>query len=424
MATLNQGQRQVYNDIVSFLCDPTRKEHRVAGGPGTGKSFLISKIASDILKIVKGKADLDHIEVTATTNQAAAVLQQAIPEMEDSIKTIYSALNLRLSENWKTGETKIMRTKVWAVHDRTLFIIDEASMVNTTLMEELHAATTSKCKILYVGDKNQLNPVKESISPVYSKHMSESLLTEPVRNAEQPALVELVDQAKKTVETGEFFKIKPVPGVIDLVDGPALKGVLERNYHSEDATKRILGYTNDTVIAYNEFCRELRGYEEPLVQGEIVVNNEAAEITPSLRLYTGQMLEIVEKRGSYWEDFGTAKSYLVYDLLVKDIHTSVPFEFRSFANPMERSALLKEFARVKRWERYFTIKNKHPDLRPIAASTTHKAQGSTYNEVVVDLSDISTSTNRDMTARMLYVALSRPRNRIYVRGELDERYYQ
>lgn len=425
MASMNQGQKKAFGEVLDFLRDPNRKEHRLSGGPGTGKSFFISKVVLDILQVAGKDCGLDTIKVTATTNQAAAVLEAAIPEMEGEISTIYSAMNLRLAENWSTGETTIRPTRNWAVQDRTLFIIDEASMVNSVLMQYLMDGTTSKCKILYVGDKDQLNPVKESVSPVFSKNISESVLTQPVRNAEQPALMDLVSKARETVNTGKFFKIEAVPGVIDLVNGPQLKGVLERTYHEENHKKRILGYTNDTVIAYNEFCRELRGYEEPLVEGEIVVNNTAAELTYQDRLYTGQVLEVVEKRATRYEDtLLKDHSFKVFDLLVKDVVTGVAKEVTSFADPIERTKLIKRLAGMKAWERYFRVKNKFPDLRHTSASTTHKAQGSTYDEVIVDLNDISDCTNKDQTARLLYVALSRPKHRIYVRGELDERYFE
>ena len=85
---------------------------------------------------------------------------------------------------------------------------------------------------------------------------------------------------------------------------------------------------------------------------------------------------------------------------------------------------MKYFSSRKQWDKYFKIKGNYPDLRSVASSTTHKAQGSTYDSVIVDLADIGKSTNREQTARMQYVALSRPRNRLYIRGVLPERYFQ
>lgn len=50
--------------------------------------------------------------------------------------------------------------------------------------------------------------------------------------------------------------------------------------------------------------------------------------------------------------------------------------------------------------------NKLAPLRHSYASTVHKSQGSTYDAALVDYSDISKA--RDMRARLMYVAASRP----------------
>jgi ATP-dependent exoDNAse (exonuclease V) alpha subunit len=63
------------------------------------------------------------------------------------------------------------------------------------------------------------------------------------------------------------------------------------------------------------------------------------------------------------------------------------------------------------------------DLRPIHASTVHKSQGSTYQTVYVDLTDIGRNTRRDVLLRLLYVALTRAKGDVVVTGELPSRLY-
>lgn len=424
MASLNDEQRAAFTDVLAFINDPTRKYHRVSGGAGTGKSFFISKVADDILLHKGPNSRLVDVAVTATTNKAAAVLADAMPHRRGEIGTIYSFMNLRVSSNYNDGTQKIVPTRNWVVHDCVMIIVDEASMTNKDLMKYIEKGTTSDCKILFVGDKNQLAPVKEELSPVYSQPLSESLLLKPVRNAEQPALMELCEQAVETVLTGKFFKIKEVPGVIDFLDGPTLKGVLEREYRTEDPKKRVLCYTNRKVIEYNEFIRELRGFTSPYNVGEIMTNNSSAELVDKTRLYTDQMVEIMSVSQPYIDTNIIAKTEIeMVDLVVRDVNTWAEYEITCFWDPDDRHEVLKYYSSHKRWDRYFRIRDNYPDLRSVASSTTHKAQGSTYDSVIVDLADIGKSTNREQTARMQYVALSRPRNRIYIRGELPERYF-
>lgn len=425
MATLNQEQREAFQDVLAFINDPKRKYHRVSGGAGTGKSFFISKVATDILKHKGPDVELWDVGITATTNKAAAVLANAMPHKRGEIQTIYSFMNLRVHDNYTTGAQKVIPTKNWVVHDQTLIIVDESSMVNQSLMEYIDKGTTSGCKILFVGDKNQLAPVKESLSPVYAQSMSESMLLKPVRNSEQPALMELCEQAVDTVLTGKFHRIKEVPGVIDFVSGEQLQGLLEREYRIEDPNKRVLCYTNKRVVQYNEFIRTIRGFNNPYNVGEIMTNNASAELVDKTRLYTDQMVRIEKVKEPYIDTniiAGVEIEMVDLELIDPDVGTF--YWVTAFWDPNDRQEVLKYYSSNKKWDRYFKVKNNYPDLRSVASSTTHKAQGSTYDSVIVDLADIGKSTNRAQTARMQYVALSRPKTRIFIRGKLPERYFE
>lgn len=425
MAVLTDEQRAAFADVLAFINDPTRKFHRISGGAGTGKSFFISKITDDILKHKNPDVELWDVAVTATTNKAAAVLADAMPHRRTNIQTIYSFMNLRVHSDFNDGSQKIVPTRNWIVHSNTLIIVDEASMVNSDLMKFIEKGTSNTCKVLFVGDKNQLSPVKESLSPVYARPYTESLLTVPVRNSGQPALMALCEQAKQTVLTGKFFQIEEVPGVIDFLDGNQLKGLLERDFLTEDPDKRVLCYTNAKVIAYNEHIRMLRGFVDPYNVGEMMVNNSSAELLDKVRLYTDQVVEVISKSEVYMSgDIVPGHQIPLINLQVRDPHTFVLYDVTVFAEPEDRTQVLKHFSNNKRWDRYFKIRDNYPDLRSVAASTTHKAQGSTYNEVIVDLGDIGKSTNRDQTARMLYVALSRPKHRLFIKGTLPERYFE
>lgn len=425
MARLNQQQTDAFQDVLDFINDPNRKYHRVSGGAGTGKSFFISKVTDDILKHKAPTCNLAHIAVTATTNKAAAVLKNSMNHRRGEIQTIYSFMNLRVHNDYKTGEQKVVPTAKWVVHDRTLIIVDEASMVPKVLYDYIDKGTTGNCKILFVGDKNQLAPVKENVSPVYLKNKTESMLTQSVRQSEQQALMDLAEMAKDTVLTGKFHKITPVPGVIDFITGNQMKGLMEREYGQEDPTKRILSYTNQRVQDYNMYIRQLRGYTRYYEVGEMLTNNSAAELVDKTRLYTDQVVEVLE-RGEEYGNADLVPGHVVemVDLTVRDPETLQIYYVTVTADPADRQEILNYWKSRKKWDRFFKFRDNHPDLRTVAASTTHKAQGSTFEEVIVDLADIGKCTQPEMTARLQYVALTRPKQRLYIRGELPDRYFQ
>lgn len=422
---LNQEQQDAFIDVIALLNDPAKKYHFITGGGGVGKTFTISTIADGILQHRPAGSPLHTVQITATTNKAVAVIAEAMPHRATDIKTIYSFMNLRVKENFKDGTSTCIPTAKFVVHSGTLIIVDECSMIDHKLLEFIESGTDNTCKVLFVGDKNQLAPIKEKLSKVFTKGYSASVLNTPVRNADQPALMALCEQVKQTVETGVFTPIVPVPGVIDIINGAQLKGVLEREFHVEDSKKRVLSYTNNRVIQYNKFIRGIRGYTQPFEVGEIISNNTAAELITKERLYTDQMVRVMSI-DSEDSDPKIVKGHFIdmITMTVEDVVTMAQYQVTVFANPEDRKNAMKFYAGNKDWQPYFRIKNNYPDLRSVAASTTHKAQGSTYDIVVVDMEDIGKCTDNGQTARMQYVALSRPKHRIYIRGTLPERYFQ
>lgn len=426
MASLNPGQQKTFLEMVNFINDDTQQFMDVDGGPGTGKTFLISKTADGILDHKKPGSPLHTVGITATTNKAAAVLADAMPHRAGEIGTIYSFMNLRLKENWNTGETSVVPVeKAWVIHSGMVIIVDEDSMINKDLFKWLVAGIDSTCKVIFVGDRDQLAPVKEAISPIFEQGYKSSRLTQPVRNAEQPALMDLCKQLRETVKTGIFTPIVEVPGVIDFITGAELQGVLQREFFEENPNKRVLSYTNSRVIDYNLYIRQLRGYVNPFEVGEIVSNNQSAELPGKERLYTDQVVRV--KKILVDEESDTLIKGIplrMVTMVVEDVMSKFTYEVTSFANPDDRKNAMKYFADRNNWSKYFNIKNKFPDLRSVAASTTHKAQGSTYDIVIVDLADIGKCTNSDQTARMQYVAMSRPKTRLYIRGKLPDRYFE
>jgi len=421
---LNRDQQAGFMQVIKFI-NGTEKYMNISGPAGTGKTFFISQIAEGILRHKKQSSTLDAVVITATTNKAVAVIAEAMPNRSKEIKTVYNFMNLRVKENFSTGKTSVIPTNSWRVHQGILLIIDECSMVNKELFKWLDSGLSSSCKVIFVGDMNQLAPIREEISPIYTENYNTAYLTIPVRNAGKQALMDLCEQARQTVLTGVFTKIKEVPGVIDFVDGPTLKGVLEREYLKEDPNHRVISYTNKRVIEYNTYIRMLRGYTNPFEVGEILSNNAAVDLMGKQRLYTDQIVRVTSIIADVMNtDIILGHAFRTITMEVEDVTTGRKHEATSFAFPNDRRDVLKHYSDNTTWDKYFRIKNSIPDLRSVAASTTHKAQGSTYDSVIVDLADIGKSTNKGQTARMQYVALSRPKTKITIRGALPDRYFQ
>ena len=90
---------------------------------------------------------------------------------------------------------------------------------------------------------------------------------------------------------------------------------------------------------------------------------------------------------------------------------------------MERVNFAKKvLSKQKEWADYYELRDTYADLREKSACTVYKSQGSTYDFVFVDLDNIGTSFDAGQVARMLFVAISRARSKVYLYGSLPQRY--
>jgi exodeoxyribonuclease V len=422
---LNKGQEAAVDAFNEFLFSDSR-ELDIRGPGGVGKTFVMSWMIDKVMpryfqtcKVMGIPPQYDTVEMTAVTNKAAEVLAQAT---QRPTSTIHSYLCLKVSNDRKTGETGLARRNDWEKKERVIVFIDEASMIDSALYFEIHAALGESCKIVYVGDHCQLAPVKERISPIYRNPIKHVELTENVRAAGQPALLALTEQLRETVKTNDFQPIQCVPGVIEHMDDVEMEQEIAKLFRQQTRDHRVLCYTNDRVRMFNNHIRDLRAYTDTYEVGEWLVNNNAfkfkdmmVSVEAEVKIVrVGSDTEMVPIDGDRELEVRKADLQLGSGGILQDV--SLPENVESVQQ------LMAECARAKRWDAYFTLKECYPDLRPRDAGTVYKAQGSTYDTVVVDVGDISTCHNPQQVARMLYVAASRPRTRLILFGELNEQY--
>ena len=135
----------------------------VTGGPGTGKTTVVCSILRAL--IARGLDPAD-IALTAPTGRAAQRLGESLlkecaaakdldPDLREQIEslagtTIHSLLG-GFPPNWKYTAANRLPNK--------LVVVDESSMVDVHLMKALVAALPDDCRLILIGDKNQLPSV-------------------------------------------------------------------------------------------------------------------------------------------------------------------------------------------------------------------------------------------------------------------------
>lgn len=422
---LNQGQKNAAEAFMQFLFSPD-KEFIISGPAGVGKTYLMNYIIDNTMpryhemcELIGAPAEFNDVVMTATTNKAADVLSQSVGRPAG---TVHSFFNLTVRDDYQTGKTMIKKTNRWQVHQGKIIFIDESSMIDTELWKMLHEGTMD-CKLVYVGDRHQLAPVQEDLSPVY-KHDSPMVeLLEPVRNAGQPALMAICQQLRDTVATGEFKPIRVVPGVIDLLNGVQMQDEIQAQFQEQTHKARILAYTNKRVIEYNDHIRTIRNLPETYTVGEYLVSSSVIH-TKRGQVPVETELEVMRNRGADRLLIDQAHDiYLDVNYLdIKDSFGETFYDVPVMTDRKHFGELTSYYWKAKNFSSYFNLKNNIADLRPRDAATVHKSQGSTYDTVFIDLGNISTCHQPQQVARMLYVAFSRARTRVFLYGDLAPKY--
>lgn len=423
---LNTGQKAAADAFFDFLLTDD-KEFIISGPAGVGKTYLMSYIINEtmvhyhkVCELMGMDPKYTEVMMTATTNKAADVLGQATGR---PTSTIHSFMNLRVQNDFSTGKQLLSRTKAWEVHKNKIIFIDECSMIDSDLYNMIKEGTFD-CKLVYVGDHNQLAPVFEALSPIYRQNAPFYELTEQMRNRNNQALMDVCQQLRETVESGVFNPIHVDGQSVILLDDDEMQARLAEQFvlPIDDSTSRVLAYTNKQVNEYNMYLREQKNLPDLLTDGEIMINNSAVRIANKYQLSVEQEVTVIDAQGP--------SSYKVdneYELPIQRMTLESSFGERipNVCVPTDREyfdQLVKHYASRKNWERHFFLKENFPDLRPRDAATVHKSQGSTYDSVFIDLANISKVTQSDVAARMLYVAFSRARSKVYLYGNLHKRY--
>ena len=152
----------------------------LTGGPGTGKTTTVKGMISLFERI--GQA----VMLAAPTGRAAKRLSELSGR---EAKTVHRLLEADLDR--ETGLSLFARSEENPL-DADILILDEASMVDLPLMANLLRAMRPECRLILVGDADQLPPVGPGSvlrDLVRSDMVCSVVLTEIFRQASQSAIV-------------------------------------------------------------------------------------------------------------------------------------------------------------------------------------------------------------------------------------------
>lgn len=407
----NADQLTAIEALLSYITDPSPPTEFFvfSGFAGTGKTFCMREV---VARCQKSHA---KFAFTAPTNKAAKELKKVTGDA----CTIFSLLGLRID---KSGEVKALVAGKAPndLSDLDVIFIDEAGMVNTNLMEIIRAQCQKySVKVVFMGDIAQLPPIGEVASPVWNEPTN-AMLTKVMRHDNQ--ILTLVTELR-----GVMDSITPSVNIrSDNKDG---EGVWKRTkmdfkasiYNAaiagefaDGSKSKVIAWRNARVAEYNDLIRSalygaeaVPGYYMP---GERIVAASPCQRGDEMILSTDEeaIVESVavckhplEPKYSAIELKCRTEMNKVIRLLV--IHPNSMTQFNNDSQELAHDAK----ANSRLWKKFWVHKELFHDVKYAYALTTHRSQGSTYENVWVDYQDILCNRNRTEAFKCLYVACSR-----------------
>ena len=127
----------------------------IEGGPGTGKTTLVINL---ILSLSKNNYYL-NIGLSAPTGKATSRLRESFNSKIDKYKINSGIIECQTLHRWIYNSNNISGKLKITLKDLDLLIIDECSMLSLNILETVLELVNTDCKIILVGDANQLPPI-------------------------------------------------------------------------------------------------------------------------------------------------------------------------------------------------------------------------------------------------------------------------
>ena len=442
-------QENVVKILANFLfCRKMDVLFLLKGYAGTGKTSLIGALVKT----------MDQLEqkciLMAPTGRAAKVFSHYAGHPAYTIhKKIYRQKSFSNEvDNFSINDN---------LHQHTLFIVDEASMIANDglsgsmfgtgrLLDDLiqYVYSGQGCRLMLIGDTAQLPPVGEEESPAlsadalkgYGLEVYEGMLTEVVRQLHDSGILWNATELRRYIAEEDYFTLPPirVEGFPDIkvVPGNELIETINDCYEQVGMDETIVVCrSNKRANIYNKGIRNTILYrEEELESGDLlmvaknnyfwtegckeidfIANGDIAEVRRVRRereMYGFRFADVTLR----FPDYNDME--LEATVLLDTLHTESP------ALPKEMNdklfyAVLEDYAdiTVKR-ERMKKMKSdpyyNALQVKYAYAVTCHKAQGGQWKRVFLDQGYMTEDMLSPDYFRWLYTAFTRATETLYL----------
>lgn len=399
------------------------KLYLLTGYAGTGKTTLLQVL----LNRFRQQRDRRKVVLTAFSNKATKVLQRMAHfwGLDIDCMTCCQLLALKPVIDDESGKQVFRsdRKQARQIDRFRLVIVDECSMINQEMWDLLVNAVSTlhgQTQLLFVGDAAQLPPVGEPESPCFRQIYHRSDLKEVVRYG--GAIGILAEDIRHNLERDGFPRFRNninterTEGCFVIPqrqqwEALILKAFTSQAYQNNPDQVRALAYTNRRVNQLNQKIRTaIYGANAArFVPGERLIAINPCLEEEAIVLPTSAECEVLEVRR------GRENNWPVWFL---EIETEEG-KFKTLrvlheSGLAEYQLKLDTLAKEKRWQEFWDLKQFFHEVDYAYSLTIHKSQGSTFQDVFVDVPSMAANRNVIERNQLCYVAFTRAAKRLFI----------
>ncbi|MBN6508630.1 exodeoxyribonuclease V subunit alpha [Acinetobacter pittii] len=403
----------------------------ITGGPGTGKTYTLARIIAVLSQAIP------HIRVAmaAPTGKAAQRMQEALQNSFNDPKLLESGL---VSEELRNQGTQTIHRLLGMGHSQTprfnqkqplpydVIVVDEASMLDLNLATLLFEAVPESCRIILLGDANQLASV--DVGAVLADLQQIQALADnrvQLQTSRRFAEGALIGQVAKFIQTQsnqqdhvevlqrfevdivQVSELKPILLQTDMPD------VVQLEYLPEGGLLDLDSYYQKLMLGFQGYVKSLKNYlkeERSIEQVQNVVKAfddyriltavrhgpfGLQQLNQYAQRWLQQQLSIVTA-GGWYVGRPVMMTYNDYQLGISNGDIGLCFEHRTQPQQFE-----VYFPSLNKW----VAANRLPkSIQSAFALTIHKSQGSEFTHTAVVLDQAAKNL---LSQELIYTAITR-----------------
>ncbi|MFA2971552.1 exodeoxyribonuclease V subunit alpha [Acinetobacter pittii] len=429
------------DDYLNLLTDPHQQAALkmvarqglsiITGGPGTGKTYTLARIIAVLSQAIP------HIRVAmaAPTGKAAQRMQEALQNSFNDPKLLESGL---VSEELRNQGTQTIHRLLGMGHSQTprfnqkqplpydVIVVDEASMLDLNLATLLFEAVPESCRIILLGDANQLASV--DVGAVLADLQQIQALADnrvQLQTSRRFAEGALIGQVAKFIQAQSYQQdhVEVLQRFeVDIVQVSELKPILlqrdmpdvvQLEYLPEGNQLDLEMYYQKLMLGFQGYVQSLKNYLQEERSIEQVQNVVKAfddyriltavrhglfglqQLNQYAQRWLQQQLSIVTA-GGWYVGRPVMMTYNDYQLGISNGDIGLCFEHRTQPQQFE-----VYFPSLNKW----VAANRLPkSIQSAFALTIHKSQGSEFTHTAVVLDQTAKNL---LSQELIYTAITR-----------------